>query len=231
LVKKEEKMSKWFWRRSFAIAIGNALVIGILLTGCSGSEETVEPVSTPTPEEKMKKKEPQQYSGPPPMTIDEAKSYTAIIRTNLGDMTAELYPQDAPITVNNFVFLAREGFYDESPFHRVMKDFMIQAGTPAGLDATGPGYDFDNEPVIKEYAVGTLAMANRGPNTNGSQFFICDADLSARLSKDYTIFGQVTQGIDVVHEIASVPVAARPGGEKSKPTTEVYIKTVTIEEE
>ena len=222
-------MPKCFWRRSFTILIGSALVIAILLTGCTSSKETAEPVSTPTTEEKMEKKGPQQYSKHPHMTIDEAKSYTAIIRTNLGDMTAELYPQDAPITVNNFAFLAREGFYDESPFHRVMKDFMIQAGTPAGLNATGPGYDFDNEPVIKEYAAGTLAMANRGPNTNGSQFFICDADLSARLPKDYTIFGRVTQGIDVVHEIASVPVAAQ-GGEKSKPTTEVYIKTVTIEE-
>ena len=220
-------MSKWFYHRAFVVVIGVALLTGMLLSGCGGSEE---PVTIPPPA-KVEKIGPKEYASPPPMMIDASKKYTATIHTNLGDITAELFPKDAPMTVNNFVFLAREGFYDGSPFHRVIKGFMIQTGMPAGTDASGPGYTFDDEPITKDYEEGTLAMANRGPNTNGSQFFICDADLKGRLAKNYTIFGQVTKGIDVVHEIASAPVEAQPGGtELSKPTIDIHVDSIEIRE-
>ena len=107
------------------------------------------------------------WSSPPPMSIDPQKRYTAAIETSAGTMTAELFPGDAPKTVNNFVFLAREGFYEGVIFHRVIPGFMIQGGDPTGRGTGGPGYKFDDEPVKRKYTRGTLAMANAGPNTNG----------------------------------------------------------------
>ena len=118
----------------------------------------------------------QQYSSPPEMTIDPSTKYTATIHTDKGDMSLELLPADAPITVNNFVFLAREGFYTGGGFHRVIKDFMVQGGCPKGDGTGGPGYRFQDEKVTRSYTKGTLAMANAGPNTNGSQFFIVHGD-------------------------------------------------------
>lgn len=171
-----------------------------------------------------------QWSSPPPMTIDKNKEYTATIKTNLGEIKAQLFPQDAPTTVNNFVFLARNGFYDGVKFHRVVKGFVIQGGDPTGTGAGGPGYKFADEKITRDYVTGTLAMANAGPDTNGSQFFITLADLSGRLPKNYTIFGQVTEGLDVVKKIGAVPVKASGGGEVSSPTVDVYIDTITIEE-
>jgi len=171
-----------------------------------------------------------QWSSPPPMTIDKNKEYTVTIKTNLGEIKAQLFPQDAPITVNNFVFLARNGFYDGVKFHRVVRGFVIQGGDPLGNGTGGPGYKFADEKITRDYALGTLAMANSGPNTNGSQFFITLADLSGRLPKKYTIFGQVTEGLDVVKKIEAVPVNAAPGGELSSPTADIHIETVTIEE-
>ena len=129
---------------------------------------------------------------------------TATIHTSMGAIEVELFDEDAPKTVENFTKLAGEGFYDGLVFHRVIPDFMIQGGCPRG-DGTGdPGYKFEDE--INDHAIvrGTLAMANAGPNTNGSQFFICQADLSGRLPKNYTIFGQVTSGQDVVDAISGV---------------------------
>jgi cyclophilin family peptidyl-prolyl cis-trans isomerase len=142
-----------------------------------------------------------QYSSPPEQTIDPARKYKATIRTSAGEMTAELYAMDAPRTVNNFVFLARDGFYDGVIFHRVIPGFMIQGGDPTGTGRGGPGYRFEDEPVNKRYDRGTLAMANAGPNTNGSQFFIMHADYG--LPPNYTIFGRLTAGHDVVDKIAS----------------------------
>src|SRR5258708_24063899 len=113
-----------------------------------------------------------QFSAPPPMEIDGSKKYSATIDTSLGTMKAELYVADAPMTVNNFVFLARQGFYDGVTFHRVIPNFMAQTGDPTGTGTGGPGYRFNDEPVKRKYERGTLAMANAGPNTNGSQFFI-----------------------------------------------------------
>jgi cyclophilin family peptidyl-prolyl cis-trans isomerase len=172
----------------------------------------------------------QQWRQPPAMEIDPNGRYTAVIETTRGTVRAQLYPGDAPKTVNNFVFLARNGFYDGVPFHRVIRGFMIQTGDPTGTGSGGPGYRFEDEPVQREYLPGTLAMANAGPNTNGSQFFICHADLTGRLPKNYTLFGQVTEGLDVVDQLASVPVRSNRGGEASSPTEPIQIDRVTIEE-
>ena len=169
------------------------------------------------------------YSAPPPMTIDQNKTYTATIKTNYGDIVIQLLPKEAPITVNNFVFLARAGFYDGVKFHRVVKGFMIQGGDPTGTGAGGPGYKFQDElPTTRNYTKGTIAMANAGPNTNGSQFFIMLANYP--LPKSYSIFGQVTSGQDVVDKIGNVPVKVA-NGENSSPTVDVHIVTVTITEQ
>src|SRR5947209_6179552 len=148
-----------------------------------------------------------RWPAAPAMQIDPGRRYTAVIETTKGTMRAELFPGDAPKTVNNFVFLAQNGFYDGVPFHRIIRGFMIQTGDPTGTGTGGPGYKFEDEPVRREYRRGTLAMANSGPNTNGSQFFICHADLQGRLPKSYTLFGQVTDGLDVLDQLAGVPVA------------------------
>ena len=172
-----------------------------------------------------------QWSSPPPMRIDPNKTYTARISTTMGDMTADLLVKEAPTTVNNFVFLSREGFYNGVRFHRVIRDFMVQTGDPAGNGTGGPGYTFVDEPVTSNYERGVLAMANRGPNTNGSQFFIVQGDeVNQRLPKNYTIFGKVTQGVEVLDQIASVPVGASPNGEMSVPQTDVRITRIEIEE-
>jgi cyclophilin family peptidyl-prolyl cis-trans isomerase len=174
---------------------------------------------------------PKQWSSPPAMAIDQNKTYTATIKTTLGDMKVELLVKDAPKTVNNFVFLARQGFYDGVRFHRIMKGFMVQTGDPVGNGTGGPGYKFADEPVTRDYKRGTVAMANAGPNTNGSQFFIVHAD--AGLPKAYTIFGQVTDaaGLATLDKIAGVPVRASGSGEMSAPTQEVKITGVDVVEQ
>jgi len=169
-----------------------------------------------------------QWANPPAMSIDPNKEYTATIKTNLGDIVIQLFAKEDPITVNNFVFLAQQGFYNGVKFHRVMKDFVIQSGDPTGTGFGSPGYQFADENVTRDYVAGTLAMANGGPDTNGSQFFITLVDLSGRLPKDYTIFGLVTSGFDVVQEIGNTPVTTNPRGEVSLPTEDVHINTVSI---
>src|SRR5215212_8821998 len=165
-----------------------------------------------------------QWKQAPEMQLDASKRYHAAIETNKGTIEVELLTAEAPNTVNNFVFLARNGFYDGVPFHRVIRGFMIQTGDPTGTGSGGPGYRFNDEPIRRDYRAGTLAMANAGPNTNGSQFFICHADLSGRLPKNYTIFGQVTEGLEVVDQLAAVPVKANRGGEASTPTEPIQIQ-------
>jgi len=130
--------------------------------------------------------------------IDPSRHYQATISTDQGDIVIDLDPARAPITVNNFVFLAREGFYNGLKFHRVVNDFVIQGGCPEGSGRGGPGYRFDDEPVVGEYGPGAVAMANSGPNTNGSQFFICTVDDRHKLARSYNLFGQVVSGMDVV---------------------------------
>jgi cyclophilin family peptidyl-prolyl cis-trans isomerase len=173
---------------------------------------------------------PKQYSAPPAMKVDPAKTYTATLKTNKGTVTAELYPKDAPVTVNNFVCLAEDGYYNNTPFHRIVSGFVIQGGDPTGTGSGGPGYQFNDEPVSKDYEKGILAMANAGPNTNGSQFFIVLDDLRGRLPKNYTIFGRVTSGQDVVDAIANTPTAVGRSGEKSTPTEPVTLESVNISE-
>ena len=141
-----------------------------------------------------------QYSAPPPMAIDTAKKYTATLETSRGTIVCELFAADAPKTVNNFVFLAREGFYDGVSFHRVIADFMIQGGDPTGTGRGGPGYRFEDEIAGNphRHGVGALSMANAGPNTNGSQFFITQV-VTDWLDGKHTVFGQVVSGQDVVN--------------------------------
>lgn len=163
-----------------------------------------------------------------PMVIDQKKSYVATMKTSEGEISIELYAPKTPKTVNNFVYLARRNFYDNTIFHRVIKGFMIQGGDPKGDGTGGPGYKFDDEPFDGEYTRGTIAMANAGPNTNGSQFFIMHADYA--LPKNYVIFGKVTKGLDIVDKIASAPVTTSMSGEESKPVTPVKVLSVTVEE-
>ncbi len=141
-----------------------------------------------------------RYNTPPPMQIETNRTYHATIKTNKGDIHLQLNPAEAPMTVNNFVALARDGFYDGVTFHRVVSGFVIQGGDPSGNGTGGPGYKFNDEPVRRPYKAGTLAMANAGPNTNGSQFFICLEDQPS-LPPNYTIFGDTISGMDVVRSI------------------------------
>lgn len=164
----------------------------------------------------------------PAMQIDKNKIYTALMSTSQGDITIELTTSQTPITVNNFVTLAKKGFYNNTIFHRVIKGFMIQGGDPKGDGTGGPGYTFADEPFSGEYTRGTIAMANAGPNTNGSQFFIMHEDYN--LPKNYVIFGHVTQGLDVIDAIANQAVTTSSSGEPSKPVTPTTLKTVTIVE-
>ena len=168
------------------------------------------------------------YSEPPAMNINESGNYSAVIETSLGSIEIELFTDIAPITVNNFVNLSKDGYYDNVIFHRVIKGFMIQGGDPSGTGhgemGKYPGYEFQDElnnPM--QYEKGIVAMANRGPNTNGSQFFIMHVDYP--LPYDYTIFGKVSNGIDVVDAIANVQT-----GDMDKPVDDVVINSVDIKE-
>ena len=138
---------------------------------------------------------------PPPMSIDTYPTYRATITTEKGTIVMDLDPSIAPLSVNNFVTLARDGFYDGLTFHRVEPGFVIQGGCPQGTGTGGPGYKFADEPVVGEYVKGAVAMANAGKNTNGSQFFVCLDDLRGGLAKSYNLFGQVVEGLDVVDSI------------------------------
>ena len=165
-----------------------------------------------------------QYPAPPELTVDLGKTYSAILKTNHGDIHLELDVERSPQTVNNFVFLARDGFYDEVVFHRVIENFMIQGGDPTGTGSGGPGYRFRDEVEGSgNYTRGTVAMANAGPNTNGSQFFIMHKDMG--LPHAYTIFGRVTDGLDTVDSIAGSET-----DHGDRPKTDVTISTITIEE-
>ncbi len=165
-----------------------------------------------------------QYDSPPELTIDLDKSYTATLDTNHGEVVIELDAVRSPQTVNNFVFLAREGFYSGVVFHRVIEGFMIQGGDPTGTGSGGPGYRFRDEiEGTGSYDRGVVAMANSGPHTNGSQFFICHTD--ARLPHSYTIFGKVASGLEAVDSIATAAT-----DRNDRPHDDVVINKVTINE-
>jgi len=167
----------------------------------------------------------QKFSAEPPMCIDPARRYTATMTTSKGTMVIALDPIAAPRTVNNFVFLARYHYYDGIVFHRVIPGFVLQGGDPEGTGRGGPGYRFADElPKPGRYQIGSLAMANAGPNTNGSQFFIISGPDGARLPPQYSLFGAVVSGGDVVTAIDAV------GTRSGTPTERVVIESVTIEE-
>jgi len=167
-----------------------------------------------------------QFSNAPSVLAENGDSSVTLIKieTSLGDIEAELYPKETPKTVENFVALAKKGFYDGFIFHRVIPDFMIQTGDPTGTGRGGPGYQFNDEfsPNLKHDKAGTLSMANAGPNTNGSQFFITDA-ATPWLNGKHSVFGKVTKGLDVVKAIANVPRDSN-----DKPLTPVTMKKVTV---
>jgi len=172
------------------------LVLGALLSAsCGGKAE--EPAA-----------KPRTYSAPPPMVIDTSKQYTATIETEKGNLVLELFASDVPITVNNFVFLAREGFYDGSTFHRVIPDFMAQGGDPTGTGKGDAGYSFDDEFTEHTHVAGALSMANSGPNTNGCQFFITYTPQHG-LDGKHSVFGQLIEGMEVLEEITNGDVMKR----------------------
>jgi len=200
------------------------IALAAVLASCMAADNSSDTSSTAAQtagEEKVMEK--------PGMTIDVNKTYTALLKTGAGDITIELNAKGAPNTVNNFVYLARAKFYDGTIFHRAIKGFMIQGGDPEGTGMGGPGYKFDDEPFTGEYMKGTIAMANAGPNTNGSQFFIMHADYP--LPKNYVIFGKVTAGLEAVDKIAEAPVQTGPSGENSQPVNPVKVESVTITEQ
>jgi len=165
------------------------------------------------------------YDAPPPMIIDPTKHYIGTIRTDLGDIVFELFADKAPTTVNNFVFLARDGYYNGVTFHRVIKGFMAQGGDPTGSGSGGPGYRFADEfhPALKHDGPGTLSMANAGPGTNGSQFFITYRD-TPHLDGKHTVFGRIVEGMDVLESIPERdPQRAKEPG--------VVMNSVTVAEE
>ena len=173
----------------FGIA-GIIFTLGALLSASCGGQA---PEPTPAPK-------PKTYSSPPPMTIDTSKQYTAIIETEKGKLVLELFASDVPLTVNNFVFLAREGFYDGTTFHRVIPGFMAQGGDPTGTGTGTPGYRFADEFTQHTHVAGALSMANSGPNTNGCQFFITYAP-QHYLDNKHSVFGQLIEGMDVVEKL------------------------------
>jgi cyclophilin family peptidyl-prolyl cis-trans isomerase len=160
------------------------------------------------------------------MAIDPTKRYTAEMNTSLGSLTIALDAATAPKTVNNFVFLARDGFYDGVVFHRIIQGFMCQGGDPEGSGRGGPGYRFADElPKPGRYEIGSVAMANAGPNTNGSQFFIVSGPSGVRLPPQYSLFGKVVKGLEVVDAMEKVPTGAG-----DRPVDDVVINSVTVTE-
>ena len=211
--------------KKYLIALSFLILIGV---GC-GRAPTAAPPSEPPPAVSADIPTMPQTLSKPAITIDKSKIYTAALKTSVGNITIELNAAQTPITVNNFVYLARNGFYNGTPFHRAIAGFMIQGGDPQGDGTGGPGYRFDDESFQGSYTRGTVAMANSGPNTNGSQFFIMHADYP--LPPNYVIFGRVIAGMEVADKIAVAPVTMSPSGERSKPVNPIYIMNAEIIEE
>jgi cyclophilin family peptidyl-prolyl cis-trans isomerase len=166
----------------------------------------------------------QRFTQPPEMGIDSSKRYTATMETSMGNLVIALDAIAAPKTVNNFVFLAAQHYYDGVIFHRIIKNFMCQGGDPEASGRGGPGYKFTDElPAKGKYQIGSLAMANAGPNTNGSQFFVVSGPSGCSLPPSYSLFGQVVKGLDIVEAMHNTPTRAG-----DRPVTDVVINSVTI---
>lgn len=205
-----------------------------LAVGCGQKKSSDSGLLSVPPDQANLKTTSQKWKSPPAMTIDPSKQYDAVVHTNVGDFTIQLLAKDSPVTVNNFVFLAKHHFYKNDAFFRVIQSFMIQTGDPNNIGTGGPGYKFKDElPNKEKYAPGVVAMANSGPNTNGSQFFIGTGDQVDGLNSqpNYTIFGKVTKGMDVVQKIAAIPVEQNPvtGEQGSYPTETAYIESIDIQ--
>ncbi|MGH2447045.1 MAG: peptidylprolyl isomerase [Chloroflexota bacterium] len=204
------------------------LAVALVIVGC-GSAAASKPTAVPaTKAPPTLHAVAARFSQAPAMAINAHKHYTAIVHTGKGNFSIELLPKVAPLAVNNFVFLARHKYYNHNQFFRVIAPFMIQTGDPSNTSFGGPGYTFRDEKVTLKYRPGIVAMANHGPNTNGSQFFICTGPQALQLPSSYTIFGKVSAGMRVVHKIANVPVVNNPSGELSQPLTPVWMKSVNI---
>ena len=250
----QQRQNRLYWMLAIAILAVRAIVVGLALSGdddtpdpevAGFSTETEDPgtgtndepvvVDTAAPEpaaatcpspEGVPEITSATYDAAPEMQIDPAATYHATMVTTCGTIEIDLFAADAPLAVNNFVFLAREGFYDGVIFHRVISGFMIQGGDPTGTGTGGPGYRFEDELAASRshgYKMGTLAMANAGPNTNGSQFFIMHQDYG--LPPQYSVFGKTTEGQDVVNDIAAVST-----NRQDRPDEDVVIQTVEITE-
>jgi cyclophilin family peptidyl-prolyl cis-trans isomerase len=181
------------------------------------------PIESPAPDGSSPKT--QRFDAKPPLIIDPSKRYSATMETNKGTIVFALDPLGAPQTVNNFVFLARYHYYDDVVFHRIIPGFVVQGGDPTGTGTGGPGYRFDDElPKAGRYELGSLAMANAGPNTNGSQFFIISGPSGAQLPPLYAHFGQAVSGLDVIAALEAV------GTSSGKTTETVKMVSVTITE-
>ena len=197
--RKSRPAVRKFWPVFLIVSL--AILIILVIVGMNMSDDTEgERAMTKT------------YVVPPPMTIDVDKQYAATIETEKGDIVLELFVDDAPRTVNNFVFLAREGFYNGTTFHRVIPGFMAQGGDPTGTGTGGPGYAFEDEFSQRSHTAGALSMANSGPNTNGSQFFIAYAP-QAHLDGKHTVFGQVIEGMDVLNKLTARDPMGNPSFE------------------
>jgi cyclophilin family peptidyl-prolyl cis-trans isomerase len=218
--------------------LGVVLILSAVLAVCCDSSETEpEPAPAPQPEpappdepqdDTAQKQAPEvklmQWDSPPAMEIDKNKKYTAVMETEKGKLVLELFAKDVSATVNNFVFLARQGYYDGTTFHRVIPGFMVQGGDPTGTGRGGPGYRFDDEFTEHTHVAGTLSMANAGTNTNGSQFFICYTPQHG-LDGRHSVFGQLIEGMDVLENITPRDPQQNPQFEGDK------IIKVTITEE
>ena len=219
----EKKAKRKLIYKSVAGIIVVAIIVTVGFYGTGYAKKTfLNNKQTKKSEAKVERK---SYTKEPDMKIDVNKKYIAKFTTNKGNFEAELFVKDAPKTVNNFVFLARENFYNGLTFHRVIKDFMIQGGDPKGDGSGGPGYKFADEFNSHKLVRGVLAMANSGANTNGSQFFIVTKDKTDWLDGKHTAFGQITSGIENVMNIEKIEV-----GENDKPKEAVIINSVIIEE-
>ncbi|KRE93144.1 peptidylprolyl isomerase [Paenibacillus sp. Soil766] len=222
--------------KSKMLLTASLLTLTLIVSAC-GNKPAESTGGTATPAASTAASAPKQWSKAPDMIIDTNKTYQAEVTTSKGTFTIDLYTKEAPKTVNNFVFLSKEGFYNNVTFHRIIKTFMIQTGDPQGTGRGGPGYKFADElKTTHTYEPGTVAMANSGANTNGSQFFICSGTDCASLNKkpDYTIFGKVTaDGMATIAKIAETPVERDPNGvdaSASKPKEKVTINTISIKE-
>ena len=213
--------------KQIAILIGVPLLVAVLVIFGSDKSFNSYPKLASEIAPSTSNKEHMQA---PQTKVDITKDYKAVMHTTYGDITIKINALDTAITATNFIYLAKSGFYNNTIFHRVIKGFMIQGGDPTGTGSGGPGYSFNDESFDGEYIRGTVAMANAGPNTNGSQFFIMQKD-KTDIPKNYVIFGKVISGMETVDKIAEAPIVDSGNGELSKPVSPDSITSSDITDE